>query len=69
MDRDLNSAINMWNEASAKRREVMPVDTTAATELVEYFSGIPNIPASLVDEAGSLQSLVGSSQQDGFEKK
>ena len=53
IDRDLNSAINDWKEIPAERRESTPVDTKTATELMEYFNGIPGVSASLVEEAGS----------------
>jgi transposase len=52
-DRDLNSAVNDWKEIPAERRELTPVDTKTATELLGYFNGIPNVSASLVEEAGS----------------
>jgi putative transposase len=53
IDRDLNSAINNLKAVPAERRELTPVDTKAATELMGYFNGIPNVSASLVVEAGS----------------
>ena len=53
IDRDLNSAINNWKEIPAERSESTPGDTKRATELMEYFNGIPGVSASLVEEAGS----------------
>lgn len=53
IDRDLNAAVNDWKAVPAERRELTPVDTKAATELMGYFNGIPNVSASLVVEAGS----------------
>ena len=53
IDRDLNSAIDMWKAVPAERRELTPVDTKAATELMGYFNSIPGVSASLVEEAGS----------------
>jgi putative transposase len=53
INRDLNAAINIWKAIPAERRELTPVDTKAATELLEYLSGIPRVKASLVEEAGS----------------
>lgn len=59
IDRDLNAAINIWNQGvPAERRELTPVDTKASTELVEYLNGIPRVRASLVEEAGSPRLLV-----------
>jgi transposase len=52
-DRDLNSAVNDWKEIPAERRELTPVDMKTAAELLGYFSSIPNVSASLVEEAGS----------------
>ncbi len=61
IDRNLNSAINIlnWNDEGvpAERREFTPVDTKVATEILGYFSGIPNVSASLVDETGSHSTL------------
>ncbi|MDG6989471.1 MAG: transposase [Nitrososphaerota archaeon] len=53
IDRDLNAAINIWSQIPAERRESTPVDTKAATWMLEYFNSIPNVSASLVVEAGS----------------
>jgi len=53
IDRDLNSAINNWKKIPAERRELTPVDTKAATEMMGYFNSIPHISASLVVETGS----------------
>lgn len=53
IDRDLNSATIMWGRVPAERREFTPVDTKAATGMMEYFNGIPNVSAILVVEAGS----------------
>jgi putative transposase len=53
IDRDLNAAVNDWKAIPAERRESTPVDTKAATELMGYFNSIPNVSASLVEEAGS----------------
>jgi len=53
IDRDLNAAINVWRMVPAERRELTPVDTKTATELMEYFNSIPRVSASLVEEAGS----------------
>jgi putative transposase len=53
IDRDLNAAINIWRAVPAERRELTPVDTKTATEMMEYFNGIPNLSASLVEETGS----------------
>jgi putative transposase len=57
IDRDLNSAINEWKAVPAERREFTPVDTKAAIELLGYFNSIPNVSASLVEEAGSHPTL------------
>ena len=53
IDRDLNSARIMWKAVPAERREFTPVDTKAATEMMEYFNSIPGVSASLVVETGS----------------
>ncbi len=57
IDRDLNSAINDWKEVPAERRELTPVDTKAATEMMGYFNSIPSVLASLVEEAGSHRTF------------
>ena len=54
IDRNLNSALNIQNEGTVPtgHREFTPVDTKAATKMMDYNS-IPNISASLVEEAGN----------------
>ncbi|MCS4539964.1 MAG: transposase [Thaumarchaeota archaeon] len=63
IDRNLNSAINIlsWNGVPAECREFTPVDMKAAIEMLRYFNRIPNVSASLVDEAGSPRPSVGGS--------
>jgi transposase len=56
IDRDLNSAINIERGIPTERRELTPVDTRAATELMEYFNSIPGVSACLVVETGSAPS-------------
>ena len=57
INRHLNAAVNVevegLKQVPTERREVTPVDTKTAAELVEYFNGIPRVRASLVAEAGS----------------
>ncbi len=66
IDRDLNSAINMWLHVPAERRELAPVDIKAATEMMGYFNGIPFVSASPVEEAGSHRVTGGSSLELGY---
>jgi putative transposase len=63
IDRNLNSSINIRNEGvPTERREFTPVDTKAATGMMEYFNSILGVSASLVEEAGSPPAFsVGSS--------
>ena len=46
------------------RRESTPVDTKAATELMEYFNSIPGVSAFLVEEAGSRLPATGAAVSD-----
>lgn len=71
VDRDLNAAKNIEQEGlqilngkvpmeKVTRRELTPADTSAntPTELVKYFNNIPRVRASIVDETGSLATVV-----------
>jgi putative transposase len=59
IDRNFNSAINIRNQGvPTEHRELTPVDTKAATEMMGYFNSIPNVSASLVFETGSPRPSV-----------
>ena len=63
IDRNLNSTScilnaredgdGRWNVVPAERRELTPVDTKAATEMLGCFNSIPGVSASPVVETGS----------------
>ena len=58
IDRDLNAAINIEKEGvPTVRRKFTPEDTLAST-LMEYFSSIPYVRASMVVETGSPSLIV-----------
>jgi putative transposase len=72
IDRDLNAAKNIEKQwliipkngkiptEEATRREFTPADTNTSTlmELVKYLNNIPRVKASIVEETGSLPTMV-----------
>jgi putative transposase len=48
-DRDWNASSIDWKQIPAECRESTPVDIKTATEMMEYFNGIPHVKASLVE--------------------